>query len=407
MNTDHKKSHARRFRTRTSVEGQKEPAGSPSLADLFLSFLRLGVAAFGGPAMTAYVRDLAVARKKWIDQETFEGGVALAQSIPGATAMQTVAYVGLQARGVSGALVSYIGFGLPTFLLMLGFSVLYGISRNIHWVTSIFSGLQVIVVAIIANATFSFGRSSLKHPMHFVLAAASTLGLGLAVSPFYVILGAAFFGALLMRGSAEKQPAEARGKTRDIRPVLILSAILGLGLIFLSLLHPGLFSLAVLMLKIDLFAFGGGYASIPLMLQEIVYSRGWMDARSFMDGIALGQVTPGPIVITATFVGYLTHGLSGAVLATLAIFTPSFLILVITAGFFDRLKRSPIFTGAIQGVLASFVGLLLYVTIKFTMAVPWDPLHALMMLASLIALLLKIELLYIVPVGAVLSLLLF
>jgi chromate transporter len=290
---------------------------------------------------------------------------------------------------------------------MLGFSALYGVSRDIHWVTSIFSGLQVIVVAIIAHAAFSFGRTSLKHPVHVALAAASALALGFAVSPFYVILGAAFFGALLLGAKAEQRPAVTHGKTYDVRPVLVLLAILALGLVFLAILRPGLFSLAVLMLKVDLFAFGGGYASVPLMLQEIVYNRGWMDARSFMDGIALGQVTPGPIVITATFVGYLTQGLSGAVLATLAIFAPSFLLLVITAGFFDRLKRSPVFAGAVQGVLASFVGLLLYVAVKFAVAVPWDLLHALMMLASLIALFRKIELLYIVPIGAVLSLVLF
>ncbi len=391
----------------TSAKEQKPSLNPPSLADLFLSFLRLGATAFGGPAMMAYVRDLAVRRKKWINQETFEGGVALAQSIPGATAMQTVAYVGLQARGVSGALVAYIGFGLPAFLLMLGFSALYGVSRNIHWVTSIFSGLQVIVVAIVTHAAFSFSRTSLKRPIHFVLAAASALAFGLSVSPFYVVLGAAFFGALLLHGKAEGQPAGPRGKAQDMRPVLILLAMLAFGLVFLFILRPALFSLALLMLKVDLFAFGGGFASIPLMLQEIVYDRGWMDARSFMDGIALGQVTPGPIVITATFVGYLTHGLSGAVLATVAIFAPSFLLLVITAGFFDRLKRSPIFTRAIQGVLASFVGLLLYVAIKFAMAVPWDLLHALMMLASLVALFRKVELFYIVPVGAALSLLLF
>ncbi len=390
-----------------SIGQQKEPAGPPSLTDLFLSFLRLGATAFGGPAMMAYVRDLAVARKKWIDQETFRGGVALAQSIPGATAMQTVAYVGLHARGVSGALVAYVGFGLPAFLLMLGFSILYGVSHDIHWVMSIFSGLQVIVVAIVAHAAFSFGRSSLKRPMHFVLAAAAAVAFGLALSPFYVVLGAAFFGALLLRSKAEEQPAGMRGKGRDMRPVLVLLAILTIGLAVLFVLRPGLFSLAVLMLKVDLFAFGGGFASIPLMLQEIVYDRGWMDAHSFMDGIALGQVTPGPIVITATFVGYLTHGLSGALLATVAIFTPSFLLLVITAGFFDRLKRSPIFMRAVQGVLASFVGLLLYVTIRFAAAVPWDLMHALMMLASAIALFRKIELLYIVPISAALSLVLF
>jgi chromate transporter len=160
------------------------------------------------------------------------------------------------------------------------------------------------------------------------------------------------------------------------------------------------------MLKIDLFAFGGGFASLPLMLQQVVHVQGWMDERTFMDGIALGQVTPGPIVITATFVGYLLHGLPGAVVATVAIFTPSFLLLVITAPYFDGLKQSALFGKAIKGILASFVGLLLFVTLKFAMAVPWDAIRGLIVVATFIALLRKIDILYIVPAGAALSLLL-
>jgi chromate transporter len=182
---------------------------------------------------------------------------------------------------------------------------------------------------------------------------------------------------------------------------------LALGLLLLYLFRPDLFSLALLMLKVDLFAFGGGFASLPLMLREVVHVRGWLDARTFMDGIALGQVTPGPIVMTAAFVGYLTHQFFGAVVATGAIFTPSFFVLVLTAPFFDRLKGSPAFVKATHGILASFVGLLLYVTIGFAAAVPWDLFRILLVLAALAALVRKVDLVYIVVIGAALSLLLF
>jgi chromate transporter len=161
------------------------------------------------------------------------------------------------------------------------------------------------------------------------------------------------------------------------------------------------------MLKIDLFAFGGGFASLPLMLQQVVHVKGWMDAATFMDGIALGQLTPGPIVITSAFVGYMTHGVAGAAVAAAAIFTPSFLLVVLCAPFFDRLGRSPVFARATQGILASFVGLLLFVTVSFTAAVPWSPVRAAMALAAFIALLCKVDVLYIVLPGAALSLLLF
>jgi len=157
------------------------------------------------------------------------------------------------------------------------------------------------------------------------------------------------------------------------------------------------------MLKIDLFAFGGGFASLPLMLHEIVIVKGWMTSGTFMDGIALGQVTPGPIVITSAFVGYIVQGFAGAVVATIAIFTPSFFMVVTIAPFFDRLRTSPYFARAIDGILASFVGLLIYVLIKFALAIPWDVVRIILGLATLAALIRKVDILYIVPAGAVLS----
>jgi chromate transporter len=394
-------------RTEIPAGNQEVPHNHPTLADLFLSFLRLGATAFGGPAMIVHIGDLAVKRKRWLDQATFRSGVVLSQSIPGATAMQTAAYAGLQARGVPGALASYIGFGLPAFFLMLCFSALYTVSRDLRWAAAVFSGLQVIVVAIVANATYTFGRNSIKRYLHAFLAAASALAFGLHTSPFYVILGAAFAGILPPGKAAEPQPVETPKEHYSVTPAVILLSILALGLLLLYLVRPGLFDMALLMLKVDLFAFGGGFASLPLMLQQVVHVRGWMDERTFMDGIALGQVTPGPIVITAAFVGYLTHSLLGAIVATTAIFTPSFILLVLTALFFNKLKRSPVFTKATQGILASFVGLLLYVAVKFAMAVPWDFFRILLAIASLSALVKKVDLIYIVLIGAALSLLLF
>jgi chromate transporter len=164
-----------------------------------------------------------------------------------------------------------------------------------------------------------------------------------------------------------------------------------------------LFQLAGLMLRIDLFAFGGGFASLPLMLHEVVNVRGWMDQKTFMDGIALGQITPGPIVITATFIGYVISGMAGAFVATAAIFTPSFLVLVITMPVFDRLKSSVYFVGATRGIFASFVGLLFFVTLTFALAVPWDSIRIIMGLAALGALVRRVDILYVVLISAVIS----
>jgi chromate transporter len=143
------------------------------------------------------------------------------------------------------------------------------------------------------------------------------------------------------------------------------------------------------------------------MFHEVVNAMGWMDGKTFMDGIALGQVTPGPIIITATFVGYLVRGFPGALVATAAIFTPSFVVLVAVTPFFDRLKNTRHFSGATRGILASFVGLLFYMTIRFAVAVPWEPSRILFGIAVVVALARKINILYVVLIGSAISIIVF
>ncbi|NCO66967.1 MAG: transporter [Nitrospirae bacterium CG_4_10_14_0_8_um_filter_41_23] len=372
---------------------------------LFISFLRLGLTAFGGPAMIAYIRKLSVNRNKWLDEETFKDGVSLCQSIPGATAMQMAAYVGLRSNGLIGALLSYVGFGLPAFTLMLILSIAYVDAHKLPQVISLFKGLQIIVVAIIANATYSFGKGILKNYREILIALISAALLWLGVSPFVIIIGAALAGTLFFMnpGSPALPTHIGKRNQREFKQVMLLFFIFIAGLAGLYIADIKLFKLATLMLKIDLFAFGGGFGSVPLMLHEIVDIRKWIDSKTFMDGIALGQVTPGPIVITATFVGYLMYRFAGALVATMAIFTPSFLILVGITPFFDRLKTSKYFVGATKGILATFVGLLFYATIKFAFAVPWEVVRVLLALGALTALIKKIDILYVVLVGAVIS----
>jgi chromate transporter len=374
---------------------------------LFMSFLRLGLTAFGGPAMIAYIKELSVNRKKWLDEETFKDGVSLCQSIPGATAMQMAAYVGLRSNGLIGALLSYAGFGLPAFALMLTLSVAYVDAHELPFAVSLFKGLQVIVVAIIANATYSFGKGIFKNYKEMLIALISAALLWLGLSPFVVIIGSALAGTVFFMntGSPALPTHIGNSNQRESKQVMLLFFIFFAGLAGLYIANTKLFKLATLMLKIDLFAFGGGFGSVPLMLHEIVDARRWIDGKTFMDGIALGQVTPGPIVITATFVGYLMYGFAGALVATVAIFTPSFLILAVVTPFFDRLKTSKYFVGATKGILATFVGLLFYATIKFAFAVPWDVVRALLALGAFTALIKKVDILYVVLIGAVISIL--
>jgi len=359
--------------------------------------------------MVVYIRRMAVEKKHWLDPETFNHGLALCQMIPGATAMQTAAYVGLKTRGVVGAIASFIGFGLPAFLIMMVFAALYTTSHNIPAVVSAFNGLQAIIVAIIANATISFGKNFLKSWRALVIAGIAAVLFGLNVNPILVILLAAGLGWFLIK---PKQPdphdPASSGKTITyLKPLVLILSISVIGFLLLFIFNRTLFDLAILMFRIDLFAFGGGFASVPLMYHEIVEVRHWMDSQTLMNGIALGQVTPGPIVITATFIGYLLGGWFGGVVATIGIFLASFTLVVAISPYFDRLRASPAFNKVIGGVLCSFVGLLLTVTIRFALNVHWDLSHILLANGALIALLLKADILWVVVIGTIISVIIF
>ena len=387
---------------------KKDPApgvgGSPSLLLLFASFLRMGLTAFGGPAMVAYIRKRVVGQKHWLDPDSFHAGVALCQAIPGATVMQLAAYIGLKLRGVRGAMCCYLGFGLPAFLLMLALSMAYSRAHALPAVISVFSGLQAVVVAIVANATVSFGKTALTHWKHGLIALVAAGLFGLKVNPILIVLLAALLGLLLNgRPPASRKAAPTGRMEPTTRPLLFLLLVSGAAFTLLFIFSSDLFRLALLMSKIDLLAFGGGFASVPLMFHEFVEVRAWMDGPTFLNGIVLGQFTPGPIVITATFVGYLVYGFWGAIVATGAIFLPSFLILIGVAPWFDQLRSSPWFTRAIDGILCSFVGLLFSVTIGFALNVTWDWPHLALAAAAFAALFFKVDILWVVLAGTAIS----
>jgi len=392
----------------TQESKQRQPGVAPSLSALFVSFLKLGATAFGGPAMVAYIRQMAVDRKGWLNARRFDDGVALCQAVPGATAMQTAAYVGLSVRGVSGAAVSFVGFGLPAFGLMLALSAVYARTHSLPGVVSAFSGLQAIIVAIVANAAVSFGWTTLKHWRQVLITGLAVALYGWGINPFLVVISAALLGFWLIKEDASVAPTGAApaAMPATTKPVLAILGVAAALLAVLFLAQRQLYELAVMMFRIDLFAFGGGFASVPLLFTEVVAVRQWLDGPALLDGIVLGQVTPGPIVITATFVGYLLHGTLGAIVATVGVFLPSFLIVVAMAPHFERLRTSPAFAKLIGGALCSFPGLLLIVAIRFAQSVRWDVPHLALAAAAFAALRLGVNILWVVILGTGLSLLL-
>lgn len=391
--------------TRAKEGETVEVVTKPSLTCLLLAFLRLGASAFGGPSMVAYIGKMAVDKKRWMSRRSFMDGIALCQLIPGATAMQTSAYVGLKTHGLIGAAASFVGFGFPAFLMMMVLSAAYVRTHDLPVVVPIFHALQAIIVAIVANATLVFGRNSLKNGRDVIIAVVAALMFGLGINPIIVLPIAAVLGLARNVNPPQRAPTECSSGKSCFLPsaflVLLSAAVTGFTLLFLF--QRKFFDLAALMSTIDLFAFGGGFASVPLMFHEIVHVRGWMDGPTFLNGIVLGQITPGPIVITATFVGYALYGFWGGLLATISVFLPSFLLVVGIAPYSSRIFASPFLSKAFGGVLCSFVGLLLTVTFRFALNVHWGLFHILLSAAAFIALLLDIDILWIVLGGTLIS----
>jgi len=188
----------------------------------------------------------------------------------------------------------------------------------------------------------------------------------------------------------------------------VIAALLGIGLVWgLWFWTPVLGQLNLLLMKLGLLAFGGGFTLIPLIQEEVVGRLGWLSTREFIDGIALGQVTPGPIMITATFVGYRIAGVLGAIASTLAVFFPSFLVLVGTAPHFERIKRLQTVQWMIRGILAGFIGLLVSVLVQFGQASLVDWKTWALAAAAFVALRWKVDLLVIVGAAALISILVF
>ena len=375
---------------------------NPSYFELFLSFFWIGLTGFGGLAMTAHIRKHIVDTRKWLDGSTFDSGLALCQLIPGAIVMQLSAYIGLKLKGVRGAIVSFVGFGLPAFLIMFILSVLYKQSKNISGVEAVLSGLRVIIVAIVANAAYVFGKKNFQNVNDWIIALIAA-GLFLTkLHPVLVLLVASLLGLALTKKDTDS-PGKF-SKARTFRFFLILLAIVAVCSTILFFVNKEYFTLATMMLRIDLFSFGGGLAAMPMMYHELVELFHWFDEQTFMDGVILGQVTPGSIIIAATFFGYMHFGILGSVLATICVFTPSFLILMGIIPFFDKLRSYPQFNKVINGILCSFVGLLTVVTYRFTNGIPWNLANIAFTLIAFGLLLRKVDVIWVILGGVIISL---
>lgn len=385
-----------------------------SLSILFIRFFKLGATAYGGPGMISQIKETAVHQYGWVKEGEFMRGLALCQLIPGATMVQIVTYVGYRVRGIWGALVAAIAFVLPAFIALLFLSALYFKTQSLGFIQALFKGLGAIVVAIILNACITFGKPMIKDWKIVLISALSFFGFFFGWNFLLIFLLAAVAALLLHPKGAQaknaplsKELPRTTAKGRDHLFLGLLAVLICVILLICYLIDPKTTYLSLILSKIGALAFGGGFTTIPMIQYEVIDRYQWLSTKEFLDGIALGQVTPGPILITATFIGYKLSGLLGASMATIGIFFPSFFILILLIPYYDRLKGVESVRTIERGILGSFIGMLGLLLYNFGRTALVDIPNVILAGAAFFALLKKVGLPYILLSGGILSILFF
>jgi chromate transporter len=289
----------------------------PSLTDVLREWGRIGCIGFGGPpAHIALLRELCVERRRWIEAEDFEDAIAATNLLPGPASTQLAIFCAWRLRGVAGALVGGLAFIVPGLIAILALSALFLASSPPRWVLGAGAGAGAAVAAVAVHAAASLvppsWRRARSHPRWFVYALLGAVSAA-TVGPYLVLV-------LLACGAIE---LGVRGAT-VVHPLLLGAVV------------PG--GLAWVALKVGALSYGGGFVIIPLMQHDAVEAYGWMTDAQFLNAVALGQVTPGPVVHTVAAVGYAAAGVGGGLLAAAIAFAPSFSFILLGADRFDRLR---------------------------------------------------------------------
>jgi chromate transporter len=365
--------------------------------------------------MVEPIRRRIVQDKAWLSQKEFLDGLALCQLVPGATVVQLATYVGYHLRRTKGALAAAAAFIFPAFLLMLGLSWLYSSYGELAWVKTVSQGLGAVVLALLLQTLWRFQEIVRKHWLDAGLTLLTLGALWGGANYLAVFLGAGLLRLALGRklGALSESPGPAAAGApphpgQVVAQVAGSLVVLALAVLGLGLINKQLGMMSLIFLKIGVIAFGGGYVMIPILQWDMVDRLGWLTLRQFLDGILLGFVTPGPIIITATFIGYWLQGLAGAVVGTIAIFLPPILIIIFFSPYYQWVKETRWMRPVIQGILCALVGMLILVVLQMGRAslVNWQS-WLIMAAAALALIAFRINLLLVVLAAAGVSLLIF
>jgi chromate transporter len=354
-----------------AVEGEVPAAVSPAQPirpgplELFRVFFRIGLTSFG-MAILQNIRSIPVQRG-WLSRAEIDEGLGLVQLYPGAMMVDLVAYVGYRTARITGALAAAAGFVAPSLVLMLALSWLYETYGAAPGVASLVVGLDALVVGVVASVAVDFARQHSNGRVEALLGLAAFAVGAAGANLVWAVLAGLVVGALALRSNTIEGATVADDSRLDrsrLARALVPGLVVAAGVAVAALASGIISGLVLDMAKIGSIAFGNGSTILPILQQDVVESRHWLSLPVFGVAVGFGQVTPGPFLITAAFVGYHVAGLWGGILATVAIFAPSIAMTTVAAEIYPYLRDHAWVKGAIAGVMAVFVGLLATVVLS-------------------------------------------
>ncbi len=340
-----------------------------------LLFLRLGATAFGGPAAhIALLHHEVVARRRWLTDDEFGELLALTNLIPGPNSTEMAIHVGRRVAGWWGFVLAGVCFIVPAAVMVACLAVLYVHYGRTPDARAVMSGVAPVMLAVIAHASVTIGRSQLRGPFAWLTAIAAA---GLAIAGIHelaLLLGAGLLSVAARRTGVLAVLAASGGlmSAQAAQPVQAAVPLTGLSLFFL---------------KVGSVLFGSGYVLVAFLRADLVERWRWLTDQQLVDAIAVGQMTPGPVFTTATFIGYVLRGAPGAVLATIAIFLPAFIFVALTQPLIPRLRASAAASAFLNGVTAASIGLIAAVAAMLVPVVLTTAAQSIAALAALLALL--------------------
>jgi chromate transporter len=338
------------------------PPSRSLLTELAAVFLKLGTIGFGGPAAhIAMLEDEIVARRQWLSQSQFLDLIGLTNLIPGPSSTELVIYIGYLRAGWWGLIVAGVCFILPAMAIVWGLAIWYDRSQTIPEIIAIFAAIKPVVVVLTIQATWKLGRSAIKNIPTGVAGIVSICLFGIFDINTLIVLLVAGFGVIAWQNCRDwNKRLSVLWLSKIELPALAIFPVI--------VSHPSSLDIFTIFLKIGATIYGGGYVLLAFLQPELVAKTHWLTSTQLLDAIAIGQVTPGPLFTTATFIGYLIAGHQGAIAATIGIFLPSFIFVALLIVLASKLRTSGYFRSWLDGVNTGAWGTIVVVAYRLGMS---------------------------------------